>query len=193
MLTFMRLFGDGKHDHTEPSQTFRCQACHTTFSERRHTPLYRLKPPSQQVAMVLTALAEGLDPSAAERVFGYRQATVTSLSDARGLARTDVTRALLPPSLAPAPPTGPLLRTRLRCSKRVLWLWVAIDPCTKLLPAFQLGPRTQHMAYLLIHSIRQMLAPGCLPLFTSDGLNVYFSAALRPFWTLAQGGTPRMA
>jgi hypothetical protein len=28
--------------------------------------------------MVLTALAEGLDPSAAERVFGYRQATITT-------------------------------------------------------------------------------------------------------------------
>jgi hypothetical protein len=33
--------------------------------------------------MVLSALAEGLDASAAERVFGYRQATITSLSDAR--------------------------------------------------------------------------------------------------------------
>jgi len=45
-------------------------------SARRHTPLYRLKTPSQQVSMVLSALAEGLDPSAAERVFGYRQATI---------------------------------------------------------------------------------------------------------------------
>lgn len=35
MLTFMRLFGDGKHGHTEPLQTFRGSACHTTFCERR--------------------------------------------------------------------------------------------------------------------------------------------------------------
>jgi len=40
--------------------------------------LYRLKTPSQQIAVVLTALAEGLDPSAAERVFGFRQATITT-------------------------------------------------------------------------------------------------------------------
>jgi transposase-like protein len=52
------------------SATFRCQACHSTFSARRHTPLYRLKPPLHQVAMVLSALTEGLDPSATERVFG---------------------------------------------------------------------------------------------------------------------------
>ena len=72
------LVGDGTHGHAERIQTFRCQACHTTFTARHDTPLYRLKTPSQQVAVVLTALAEGLDPSAAERVFGYRQATITT-------------------------------------------------------------------------------------------------------------------
>jgi transposase-like protein len=70
--------GDGTHGRTERIQTFRGPACRTTFSARRHTPLYRLKTPSQQIAMLLTALAEGLDPSAAERVFGYRQATITT-------------------------------------------------------------------------------------------------------------------
>ena len=82
-LPSMRLFGDGKHGRAERIQTFRGPACRITFTARRHTPLYRLKTPSQQVAMVLSALAEGLDASAAERVFGYRQATITSLSDAR--------------------------------------------------------------------------------------------------------------
>jgi hypothetical protein len=69
------LVGDGKHGKAEHIQTFRCQACRTTFSARRDTPLYHWKTPSQQVAMVLSALAEGLDPSAVERVFGFRQAT----------------------------------------------------------------------------------------------------------------------
>jgi transposase-like protein len=71
------LVGDGKHGRAEQIQTFRCQACLTTFTARRHTPLYHLKTPSYHVAMVLSAIAEGLDPSAAERVFGYRQATIT--------------------------------------------------------------------------------------------------------------------
>jgi hypothetical protein len=64
------LVGDGTHGQAERIQTFRCQACRTTFSARRDTPFYRLKTPSQQVAMVLSALAEGLDPSAASRVAG---------------------------------------------------------------------------------------------------------------------------
>ena len=49
------LVGDGKHGQAEPIQTFRCQACRTTFSARRNTPLYRLKTPSHQVAVVLSA------------------------------------------------------------------------------------------------------------------------------------------
>ena len=63
----------------------------------------------------------------------------------------------------------------------MLWLWLAIDPLTKLLPVLQLGSRTQSMAHRLIHSLRQCLAPGCLPLFTSDGLNLYFYALTAHF------------
>jgi transposase-like protein len=174
------LVGDGKHGHVERIQTFRCQACHTTFSARRHTPLYRLKTPSHQIAVVLTALAEGLDPSAAERVFGYRQATITTWLARAGehaqILHERSFRTLQLPHLQLDE-----LRTRLRCSTQVLWLWLAIDPLTKILPVLQLGPRTQNMAHRVIHSLRQILAPGCLPLFTSDGLNLYFYALTAHF------------
>ena len=46
------LVGDGKHGQAERIQTFRCQSCRTTFTARRHTPLYRLKTPSHQIAVV---------------------------------------------------------------------------------------------------------------------------------------------
>ena len=48
------LVGDGKHGRAERIQTFRCQACRTTFTSRRDTPLYRLKTPSHQVAVGLS-------------------------------------------------------------------------------------------------------------------------------------------
>jgi hypothetical protein len=63
----------------------------------------------------------------------------------------------------------------------VLWLWLVIDPCTKLLPVLHVGPRTQNAAYTVIHSLQHLLVPGCLPLFTSDGLNVYFYALTAHF------------
>jgi IS1 family transposase len=174
------LVGDGKHGRAEQIQTFRCQACHTTFTSRRNTPLYRLKTPSHQIAVVLSALAEGLDLSAAERVFSYRQTTITTwLTRAGKHAQTLHERSFCHLHL----PHLQLdeLRTRLRSHTQVLWLWLAIDPCTKILPVLQLGPRTQHMAHLLIHSLRRNLAPGCLPLFTSDGLNLYFYALTAHF------------
>ena len=144
------LVGDGKHGRAEQIQTFRCQACCTTFTSRRHTPLYRLKTPSHHVARVLSALAEGLDPSAAERVFGYRHATIiTWMSRAGEHAQTLHQHSFCNLHL----PHLQLdeLRTRLRCAKQVLWLWLAIDPLTKILPVLELGPRTQTMAHLLIH------------------------------------------
>jgi len=51
-----------------------------------------------------------------------------------------------------------------------------------------LGPRTQNAAHRVIHSLRQMLAPGCLPLFTSDGLNLYFYALTAHFGHWLQVG-----
>jgi hypothetical protein len=44
------LVGDGKHGKAEHIQTFRCQACRTTFSARRDTPLYHLKTPSRALS-----------------------------------------------------------------------------------------------------------------------------------------------
>ena len=162
------------------SRPFEARACHSTFSARRNTPLYRLKTPSPQVALVLSTLAEGLDISAAERVFGFRQATITRwLTRAGEHAHTLHERFfchLWLPHLQLDE-----LRTRLRCVRQVLWLWLAIDPRTKILPVLQLGPRTQHMAHILVHTLRQSLAPGCLPLFTSDGLNLYFYALTAHF------------
>ena len=112
--------------------------------------------------------------------FGYRQATIiTWLTRAGEHAQTFHERCFCSLQL----PHLQLdeLRTRLRSSQHVLWLWLAIDPLTKILPVLQLGPRTQNMAHLFIHSLRQMLAPGCIPLFTSDGLNLYFYALTAHF------------
>jgi transposase-like protein len=174
------LVGDGKQGWAEQIQTFRCQACRTTFSARRHTPLYHLKTPSHKVAMVLTALAEGLDVSAAEQVFGYRQATITTWLTRAGehaqILHERSFRTLWLPHLQLDE-----LRTRLRCADQILWLWLAIDPLTKIVPVLELDPRTQTMAHRLIHSLRESLAPGCLPLFTSDGFNLYFYALTSHF------------
>jgi hypothetical protein len=176
MLTSTRLFGDGTHGHAEQIQTFRGPACRTTFSARRHTPLSRLKTPSHQIAVVRISheplgwmLARPNVSSAPVRP--PSRAFLSRAGEHAQNLHERFFRTLWLPHLKVDE-----LRTRLRSAKQVLWLWVAIDPCTRDPCRAPAGSRTQNMAHLLIHSLRQFLAPGCLPLFTSDGLNLYFSA-----------------
>ncbi len=68
------------------------------------------------------------------------------------------------------------IRTRLRAHRDVLWLWLAVDPVTKIVPVVHLGPRTQASAHALIHALAERLAPGWIPAFTSDGLRLYYYA-----------------
>jgi len=76
---------------------------------------------------------------------------------------------------------------------RDLWLWVALEAKTKLMPVLQLGPRKQEAANLVVHALAAMLAPGCTPAFTSDGLNHYYYALTAHFgeWQETEEGKVR--
>jgi IS1 family transposase len=121
-----------------------------------------------------------LDIAAAERVFGHRHATITTWLTRAGEHSTTLHdrwfRRLHLPHLQLDE-----LRTRLRSRAHILWLWVALDPLTKLIPVLHLGARTQQAAHTLVHELASRLAPGCLPVFSSDGLNLYFYALTAHF------------
>jgi hypothetical protein len=78
------------------------------------------------------------------------------------------------------------------------WVWTAIDPESKLLLSVQGGERTLAMAQVVLHHIAQLLAPGCVPLFVSDGYAHYLTAIVTHFgcWVQpprrwASGPTPK--
>lgn len=58
------------------------------------------------------------------------------------------------------------------------WVWVAMDPESKLLLALDVGNRTLAMAQRVVHQVAQVLAPDCAPLFLSDGFREYVTALL---------------
>jgi IS1 family transposase len=68
-----------------------------------------------------------------------------------------------------------------RLSRSPHWVWVAMDPITKLLLTVDIGDRTLAMAQRVVHQVVQVLAPGCLPLFLTDGLQAYATALLSHF------------
>jgi IS1 family transposase len=65
-----------------------------------------------------------------------------------------------------------------RLSRSPHWVWAAIDPVSKLLLALDVGDRTLAMAQCLVHQVVQVLAPGCVPLFLTDGFKAYATALL---------------
>lgn len=68
-----------------------------------------------------------------------------------------------------------------RLSRSPHWVWTAIDPESKLLLSIQVGERTLAMAQAVLHQIAQLLAPGCVPLFLSDGYSHYLTAIVTHF------------
>jgi hypothetical protein len=170
----MRLFGDGKHGQAERIQTVAGLPHHVQPSRRHCFSL--LNTPSHQVAGVLSALAQGLDPSAAERVAGlsrrHQHEPFCPVLAGMPIPCTSASSALSPSRSCSETSGAHGSAGPPRCCGGG---W----PSTRahaLLPVMSLGPRTHQVAHLLIDSLRQLLAAGCLLLFTREGLTCSLSA-----------------
>src|SRR5262249_44348966 len=65
-----------------------------------------------------------------------------------------------------------------RLERSPQWVWTAIDPESKLLLVLDVGERTLAMAQCVVHQVAEVLAPGCMPLFLTDGFKEYTTALL---------------
>ncbi len=160
---------------------FKCQACGSCRSSRVGTPLYHLKTSTRRIAMVLHALTEGMDISAASRVFGHHPSTLTAW-----LVRSGQHSMRLHEQLFSQPVTAGHVQldelvTRVKQDAEKVWLWTAITARSKLILAVHAGGRSMNDAHELLHKVQQTFAPDVLPAFTSDGLNHYFYAITAHF------------
>jgi IS1 family transposase len=85
-----------------------------------------------------------------------------------------------------------------RLERMPRWVWVAMDPESKVLLAIDVGARTLAMAQRVVHQVAQVLAPDCAPLFLTDGFREYMTALLthygqwvQPTRRQAQGPAPK--
>jgi len=184
------LVADGHHGRTDHIQDFTCQACGHRVSARRGTALFPLKIPPARIGAVLSALAEGRTVGAAVRVFGHGEATITCWRDRAAPQAARLHHHVLHDLHLPHVQLDEI-RTRLRPRERVLWLWLALDPTTKLIPALALGARTQQTAHTLVHRLRGTLAAGCTPVITTDGLRLYVYALTAHFGSWVTTGRRR--
>jgi IS1 family transposase len=174
------LVGCGGHGRQEYIQDLKSQACRTKFSIRYGTAMYRLRTPAHHVGELLNALAEGLSVGAAVRVFGHGEFTIRSWLTRAGLQATSLHERLFQ-DLKLRHIQLDELCTKTRQGTDALWIWLAVDARTKIIPVLKVGPRTQPMAHAVVHALMNVLAPDRLPIFTSDGLKLYVYAVTAHF------------
>jgi transposase-like protein len=62
--------------HSQQEQRFLCHACHQTFSARKGTVFYRLRPSAETVVIIVTLLAHGCPLQAIVAAFGFDERTI---------------------------------------------------------------------------------------------------------------------
>ena len=180
--TIHALVSDGQRNlrNGDEVRLFKCQHCTAKFCARRDTVMYGLKAPTPDVKRSMAALAEGLSVSATARVFERGRGTIQRWSD-RGAAHMSRLHYLMFRGIQAVKVELDELRTRIKGQADATWVWVAFEAKSKLRLATQIGRRTQDNAHILVHKLKQTLAEGCVPVFSSDGLMLYFGAVTGHF------------
>jgi hypothetical protein len=161
-------------------QQLKCQACKKRFPSRWGTFLYRLQATAWDVSRVLLAVNLGLSMADVQRLFGHSDTTLR-LWLTRAGSHADKVHTHFFRNLQIGHLQFDELYTTLRDKTHDVWVWVAFDPQTKLMPALRIGPHAQDMARTLVHAVTQVLAPAFVTVCTSDGLNLYFYALTAHF------------
>jgi IS1 family transposase len=180
------------HPNGGPWRQLHCTSCGSDFQETHGTPLQGKRVAPEKLVWAVGALAEGLGIRAVARVFEVDPNTVLTwlvevaeqaaafsqyfLHDVR------VTQVQLDElfALLSAVKTGEVSEAEAiqRLSRSPHWVWGALDPVTKLLLTIDVGDRTLAMAQRVVHQVVQVLAPGCVPLFLTDGFKDSLTALL---------------
>src|SRR5438477_6342207 len=200
------------HPSGGPWRQLHCTSCGGYFQETHGTPFHGKHVSPDMLVWAVGALAEGLGIRAVARVFEVDPNTVLAwlvevaehaaafsqyfLHDVR------VTQVQLDElfALLSAVKAGEVSDTEAiqRLSRSPHWVWAAMDPESKLLLALNMGDRALAMAQRVVHQVVQVLAPGCVPLFLTDGFREYLTALLTHYghWVQpprrqATGPTPK--
>src|SRR5215831_14446938 len=180
------------HPNGGPWRQLLCVACRGYFLETLGTIFHGKRASVELIVRVLACLAEGMGIRGTARVFEVDPNTVLQwlveaaeqlrvfsrhvLHDVRVRhVQLDEVFALLS-----AVKDGEISAAEAiaRLERSPQWVWVAMDPESKLLLTIDVGPRTLAMAQRFVHHVVQVLALACAPLFLTDGFREYLTALL---------------
>jgi len=200
------------HPNGGPWRQLLCIACRRYFLESLGTLFHGKCAAVDLIVRVIACLAEGLGIRGTARVFEVDPNTVLQwlveaaeqlrafsqhvLHDVRvRQVQLDELFALLSAVKDGAVSEAEAIE---RLERSPQWVWVAMDPESKLVLAIDVGARTLAMAQRVVHHVAQVLAPDCAPLFLTDGFKEYLTALLTHYgqWVqpprrLATGSMPK--
>jgi hypothetical protein len=180
------------HPSGGPWRQLYCSKCRGYFLETHGTPCHGKRVAPDLLVWAVGALAEGLGIRAVARVFEVDPNTglqwlVEVAEQLQAFSQyflhdVRVTQVQLDElfALLSAVRTGEVSEAEaIQClSPSPHWVWTAIDPESKLLLGLDVGERTLAMAQCVVHQVAEVLAPGCMPLFLTDGFKEYTTALL---------------
>ena len=183
------------HPGGQQWRQFQCVSCKGYFYETEGTIFHGKRSSPELIVQVIACLAEGLGIRGTARVFEIDPNTVLGwLVEATEQLRAfsayflhdlSINQVQLDELYATlsAVRDGELSEDEAieRLSTSPRWVWTAVDPESKLMLSAQPGDRSQDMAQAMLHQITQLLAPGCVPLFLSDGNPNYLPAIVSHF------------
>jgi IS1 family transposase len=183
------------HPGGGPWRQFHCTACDGFFLEHHGTIFHGKHAEVDLIVRVLACLAEGLGIHATARVFAVEANTVVHwLVEAAEQLRAFCAYCLCDLHLEQLQldelyavlrelKGGEISEDEAikRLERSPYWVWTVMDPKSKLLVVVDVGTRTLAMAQTVGHQVVQVLAPGCVPLFVSDGYAHYLTAIVAHF------------
>jgi hypothetical protein len=178
------------HPSGGPWRQLLCVACRRYFLETLGTLFHGKRAVPNLIVRAIACLAEGLGIRGTARVFEVDPNTVLhwlveTADQLRALyflhdlhlrqVQLDELFALLSAVKEGAVSEADAIE---RLERAPQWVWVAMDPESKLLLTIDVGDRTLAMAQRVVHHVAQVLAPDCAPLFLTDGFREYLTALL---------------
>jgi hypothetical protein len=183
------------HPSGGPWRQLHCLGCNGYFPEHHGTIFHGKHAAVELIVRVLACLAEGLGIRATARVFEVDANTVLhwlvqAAEHLRAFSRyflcnvhveqlqLDELYAVLRDLKAGEMSHDEAIQ---RLERSPSWVWTAMAPDSKLLLVVDVGTRTLVMAQHVVHQLVEVLTPGCVPLFLTDGFKEYRTAILAHF------------
>jgi hypothetical protein len=180
------------HPNGGPWRPLLCVACRRYFLETLGTLLHGKCASGALIVRVIACLAAGLGSRGTARGFEVDAHTVLQgLVEAAEQLRAFSQHGLHDVRVRQVPldelcawlsavknGEGSEAEASARLERSPQWVWVAMDPASKLLRALDVGDRTLALAQRVVHQGAQGLAPDCAPLFLTDGFKEYLTALL---------------